>query len=341
MKRFLVYMLKCFVAAVISVALLSLISMVYYNPPIAVEQPNGVTNFKYTPDTSWSFMWEGYGHGKTDSIGYNNAYYDNLTDPDIVFVGSSHMEALQVPEDKNCVYVLNEKFDKDDSKDNDYKCFNLGMSGHFFEITASNYRYIAQEYKDAKYIVLEAFNVEYSPEMLDNMLAEKYREPIEKKGFIAETVQKVPFFRLMYKKLNETMSVSVAPETAPGDEKEPDINVYIEKMGAVLDKIANISEENGVQPIILLHERFWRDKEGNIVLEMDEKHKNAFKKCCAERGIEVIDVSAEMIEHYEKTDEFSYGFANSTPGEGHLNTTGHAIIADVVYKHINEMEERK
>lgn len=91
MKRTFFYICKCIVAAVISLVILSLLSMVYYNPPIAAVQPNGSTNFKYISDSKWSCMLEGFGKGKTDHTGYNNAYYEDVSNPDIVFVGSSHL----------------------------------------------------------------------------------------------------------------------------------------------------------------------------------------------------------------------------------------------------------
>ena len=73
-----------------------------------------------------------------------------------MYLNSYHkdMEALNVPEDKNCVYLLNEMFDKDGVEDNNFKCLNLGISGNFFETTASNYEYIADKFKGSKYVVI-------------------------------------------------------------------------------------------------------------------------------------------------------------------------------------------
>ena len=101
MKKFATYLFKCIIAGAISLVLLSLFSLVYYNPPIATEQPDSVTNYRFVPNKNWSFMLEGVGFGKTDNLGYNNAYYNECLTPDIVFIGSSHLEALQVPQDAN------------------------------------------------------------------------------------------------------------------------------------------------------------------------------------------------------------------------------------------------
>ena len=335
-------MCKCCIAGVISLIVLSLFSAVYYNPPIATVQPDGVTNYKYVPNTGWSYMLEGFGHGKTDSTGYNSAYYSDATEYDIVFAGSSHLEALNVPSDANFVYLLNEMLDTDDLSDNDYKCLNLGVSGHFFEVTASNYEYIADKFADAKYIVIEVFNAEYSADVLDGILENRYREPMAEKGAIYEAVKRIPFVRLMYKKIGEVMSVSNA--AALEVENNASLNadevmaVYTEKMSAVLEEIAAFSSEKGITPIILMHERFWENSDGGIVMETNEDYKAAFKLCCEDNGIKVIDVCYDMVAYYEATDILPYGFSNSVPGEGHLNVTGHRIIAECVYKFITETE---
>ena len=343
MKKFAGYLFKCIIAGVISVVLLSLFSLVYYNPPIATEQPDSVTNFRFIPNKNWTFMLEGVGFGKTDNLGYNNAYYADCSDPDIVFIGSSHIEALQVPQDANCVYILNQMFDNDDAVDNNFKCINLGVSGHSFEISASNFKYVADKFPNSKYIILETSNVEFSPDVLDDIIAEKFHTPIEKKGFIAENAQKIPFIRLMYKKFNES---AVAKQTAPANDNpvqkdEPDMNVYIEKMSTILGGIYHLSAEKGIEPIILLHERFWEDKDGNIETEMNKTYKDAFVKCCEDNGVKVIDANPDMISAYKENFEFSYGFSNSTPGAGHLNKTGHRIMAENIYRKINEMEDAK
>jgi lysophospholipase L1-like esterase len=346
MKRFVLYLCKCFLAGVIALVLLSLISAVYFNPPIAVEQTDGSTNFKYIPNSKWSYMWEGFGKGKIDDAGYNNSYEADVSDPDIVFAGSSHMEALQVPDDANCVYLLNEMLDQDDIATNDYQCLNIGISGHFFETTASNYQYIAKKFRGAKYVIIEVFDAKYSPDVLDQIIEDQFHAPMEKKGALHTTLQKNPFVRLMYKKLNETMATQNTSANPDGEgavsaNQESLIQDYSEKMNTILAEIAETSAENEIIPIILMHERFWLNDDGDIVMGMDETYKKAFLECCETNQIQVIDVSSDMVNEYKENFAFSYGFSNSAPGEGHLNETGHRVIAEAVYQCINEIEAIK
>lgn len=337
MKKCVCYLVKYCVAAFVSIVILSLFSLVYYNPPVATVQPDWVTNYKFVPNKKWSYMMEGFGYGVINNQGYNNAYYKDCSNPDIVFIGSSHLEAIQVPENSNFIYLLNEKFDEDG---NDFKCINLGISGHFFEVSVSNFEYVINTYKDAKYIVIEASNIEYSPSELDDVINCKFHDPLKERGFLYETAQKIPYLRLIYKKITEINKAdnSIVNSEASQLSEDNDMNVYSDKIQIILERILKLSEDNGIEPIILMHGSFLADTNGNIVTSNDPAYNSAFKKCCEKVGIKVVDVLPEMIEHYKNTFAFSYGFSNSVPGSGHLNKTGHKIIADVLYDRINEME---
>lgn len=343
MKNIVVFLSKCVIAGIISIVLLSLFTLIYHNPPIAIQQPDFTTNFKFEANSSWSYMLEGFGYGKTDELGYNNAYYTDCSNPDIIFFGSSHLEAMQIPQDANCVYLLNEKFDKDDLTYNDFKCLNLGASGHAFEVSLSNYEYVLKKYKDLKYMVIETYNVEFSPTMLDEIAEGKFHAPDEQKGLAHRIAQRVPYIRLLYKKINEAAAAKAVPVDNAGSQVSDDdnIDIYTDKMNAILNKMAKRFEENDVKPIILLHQHFWEDSNRNIVTENKEEYINAFKMCCENNGIKVIDMVQPMVDCYKNTFELSYGFSNTAPGEGHLNKTGHRIIAEEVYKNINEMEKNK
>lgn len=341
MKRIVGYLLKCIVAFVIAFVILSLFSLIYYNPPLATEQPDFITNHKFETNTGWTFMLEGAGFGVIDNIGYNNAYYKDCSSPDVVVVGSSHTEALQVPQNANFVHLMNQKFAEDDLPDNDFECLNIGVSGHSFEVSVSNFEHIVNKYKDAKYIIIETYNNKFSPSKLDKMAEGKYHSPLKQRGLVYRTAQKVPYFRLLYKKVQEAA-------TAKSDENEAnlisdnnyDINTYTQKLDAVLNKISTLADANGIKTIILLHEGFALDEEGNILEKDTVLYKNIFKDCCEKNGITAVDVLPAMIDNYKKTFEFSYGFSNTVPGKGHLNKTGHRIIAQELYEQINKMEVR-
>lgn len=341
MNRIVKYLLKCVVAAAISFVVLSLFSLIYYNPPLATEQPELITNSKFETNSRWAYMLEGFGQGVIDNIGYNNAYYNDCVQPDIVVIGSSHTEALQISQNDNFVYLLNQKFVEDDLDYNNLKCLNLGVSGHSFGVSVSNFEHVVNKFGEAKYIVIETSEFKFSPAKLEKMAEGKYHSPLKQRGMVYRTAQKVPYLRLLYKKIQESANAKGNDNVAKSDSgSNYGVSIYTEKLNTVLKKISTLAEESGIKTVILLHESFSVDTNGNIVEKENELYKDAFKDCCEKNGITVVDVLPEMIDNYKKTFEFSYGFSNTVPGSGHLNKTGHRIVAEQLYEQINEMEVR-
>ena len=255
MKKIMCYILKCIISGVIACAVLSVFALVYYNPPVAITQGENITNFKYVPNKNWSYMLEGFGYGTTDDCGYNNAYNKDSESPDIVFMGSSQMEALQVPERNNFVYLLNERLNSDNRTDNDFFCYNLGISEHFFEVSVSNVRYAAEKYKGAKYIVLEAFDVEFDNSQLDKMLNGEYHNPMAEKGFVHTMVRKVPYIRLLYKKLSEVSPAGEQSSLIAEGGEDKNIDTYRKKISIILKNISDICKSNGSEAVVLIHDR--------------------------------------------------------------------------------------
>lgn len=44
-----------------------------------------------------------------------------------------------------------------------------------------------------------------------------------------------------------------------------------------------------------------------------------------------------FLKEYEASYEVPYGFSNTSPGTGHLNRTGHRLVAEELYKMIGEV----
>lgn len=63
-----------------------------------------------------------------------------------------------------------------------------------------------------------------------------------------------------------------------------------------------------------------------------------FKEECEHMDIDFIDTGDAFLEHYNRYHELPYGFANTTPGNGHLNEVGHKIMADVIIDYLEEVD---
>jgi hypothetical protein len=64
---------------------------------------------------------------------------------------------------------------------------------------------------------------------------------------------------------------------------------------------------------------------------------DVFSEICRESGIDFIDVGEEFVSYYNQYSKLPYGFLNTTLGGGHLNETGHRIIADAILDYLKEV----
>ena len=212
MKKLLIFLLKFCISSVLAVTILSLWCLVYYNPPIAIAQPDRYTNNRYQPHSWWADMTEGYGWGSIDNIGYNNAADYDSSLKTIAFIGSSQVQAIQVPQNKNMVSLTQKMLHSDQDPSNDYQCLNVGVSGHFFNISASNYEYFVEHFDNVDYVVLELGGFDYTAEDLDKMIAGDFHSDQGERNIIYTTLQKVPYLRLLVKQWQD-----VTKEDKPGE----------------------------------------------------------------------------------------------------------------------------
>ena len=71
-----------------------------------------------------------------------------------------------------------------------------------------------------------------------------------------------------------------------------------------------------------------------ISFNKDAEMESYLFKSCEENNVPIINMNQSMVDYYQTYQKFSYGFANSNIGTGHLNTVGHELIAQSVYNEI-------
>lgn len=338
MKRKFLFALKLCISCVLATTILSAFCLVYYNPPIATPQEDKYTNYKFIAGSNWANMTEGFGYGYINNIGYNNHSDYDPQAPTIAFIGSSHTMAMQVPQNKNFVSITQNLLSGDTNPDNDLQCINLGVSGHFFNICASNFDYFAEHYEGVQYAVMEVFSINYSEEQLDKILAGDYHSDMTQRGTLYNLSQRIPYLRLIKKQYQDLHDAEDATDTAG---TEIDYDTYEEKLNLVMQKLADTAAQHGITLIMLYHHSLILNPDNTAQTSNDPQLEARFIACCNENQIPVIDMTKPMADHFENTYEPSYGFANTKPGEGHLNEVGHRLIAEAVYDEIiQQMEGR-
>ena len=334
------------ISGILALMILNVFSLLQDNIPFARIQTDKITNNGYEPNSIWIAMGEGCGFGIRDEYGYNNAYDRNMDNPDVIIMGSSHMEAREVVENKNCVYLLNDKLFTDSIAENDLQCFNLGVQGHNFMVQSSNLNYVLERFTDAKLVVMEIYDLRFTEEQLERMLDNGYHEDMKERNFLYRTVQKIPFVRTIWRKYAGIFDVQ---ETDDIVEKESEKNQttisksnddeYIYNLNKVINQIATSAKKNECRLMIFYHNKFDVLEDGTLVRTDDNMYYNAFKNVCEENEVIFVDVIDSFMSHYDKTYEMPYGFSNTTPNVGHLNEIGHQIISEELYKKINELLE--
>ena len=66
-----------------------------------------------------------------------------------------------------------------------------------------------------------------------------------------------------------------------------------------------------------------------------------YRAACASNGIIFLDTGDAFLRAYEKDYSVPYGFANTTFLTGHLNKTGHRIVAEAFYQALTQLQEEE
>lgn len=64
-----------------------------------------------------------------------------------------------------------------------------------------------------------------------------------------------------------------------------------------------------------------------------------FAECCRAAGIDFINMHDAFVNNYKNKGEFPKGFPNSRLADGHLNITGHRLIAETIFHYLKEKEQ--
>lgn len=154
--------LRILSAGMVSFLLLSFFCHFYTRWPVHIPNDAGNTDYIWQPGARWMLMTEGISWGKIDDEGYNNLQV--IEDPNVLILGSSHMEAKNVPQTRNTAYLLQEQLGPD------FRVYNKGISGHFFAKVCQYLRENLELYETApKYVIIETDSLAVSQEDVNNI----------------------------------------------------------------------------------------------------------------------------------------------------------------------------
>lgn len=335
-------------AAIVAVIILSLIVSVYSLSPLRVQNPQGNTDYVWKSDSYWTNMSEGVSFGRMDANGFNNP--EVIEDPDIILLGSSHIESKNVNQDENTAYYLSEDFD------DRYSVYNMGISGHIFYKVCQYLPDTLSIYQDnePKYVVIETDDINLTKEDVKAVLNHTVETtPVYDSGLVA-TLQKNPAFRQFYHQLDSGMMEILFPELAKNEttqnnsvsDAKDDTASSIETnkpavdtapYGQFMSYLGDLEQQYNTDIIIFFHPCEQLNADGSLSFTNNE-NTVVFAEYAEKYGITYIDMTDSFEQMYDEDHHVPHGFITGEIASGHLNKYGHKAIADRLYDTISGME---
>ena len=329
--NFLKNLLKTVLAGILAVAILCLIFTPYTFTPIHESNKQGNTDYIWPANANWFKMTEGISVGKFDANGFNNP--EVIENPDIVIVGSSHMEATDVPQDKNVAYRLNEIFE------GKYETYNMGISGHTMTKLVKYLPVTVELFEnDPKYIVMEISNSLIKQSAVDNIRNGTVAvDPSYDTGLIA-TLQKLPFIRLVYQQISGGLLKLFMPSGSAPKAQAPDV-ISEEAYDGMFTLIREALENSQSHLIIVYQPTAILQEDGSVIFDVNEETVGLMAEKSAAYGFTFLDMTEAYGELYETEQKLPHVFITGAIGEGHMNADGHNAMAIALAEVINQLEQ--
>lgn len=286
-------------------------------------------------------MTEGISYGITDANGYNNKSVTE--DPEIIFLGSSHLQGMCVMQKENMCYLLDEKFE------GKYHVYNMGVSGHtLYKVTQYLENSLNIFEKKPKYVIIETSSVTLTEYEVQNALHGKVKKTeVVDTGVLAE-MQKIPFFRQMYHQLdggilkmllpNNKKKADSASSLSVTAEQTPQISIDEKPYDLLMNYFQKIEQQYNTQIVIMFHPFESLHSDGSISFAETECAK-VFSQYAEKQGIGFVDMTEDFENMYYENHHVPHGFPMGKLGVGHINKYGHAAVADKLYNYISALEE--
>lgn len=295
-----------------------LIPYYHYTPGIPLEV-NG-THEIYYPGSSFWTAGEGRSSGRFDENGYLNPA-GSKEDDYVLVMGSSHTMGKEVPEGLSYSRILSGEYG--------IPVYNMSMDGHLYPDIVSGFDAALKQFPDSSCLVIETAFTKFDSGDLKNALDQRKYDEAYTGRVLAGNAQGVtllksriqtwfPYRILLKQKINALKAEEKEHEEMTGEEYLKALDDTMKLMRSVYDK-----------PIVILyHPTLNIDKDGNVSAAVDDEETlKAFESCCKSNDIEFVDMSETFISDYKENLRLPHGFMNTSMGTGHLNRTGHALVA--------------
>lgn len=318
------WIVKALLAGLAAFAVLCAACAFYFNVPVRVSNPDGTTEYRYEPNRRYFRGTEGFGTGRTNNEGFNNLRdYKHGDTINILLMGSSHMEGFCVPQADSAAAVLNRLFG------GEKYVYNIGMAAHTFPYCAEHLDRALAVYAPTDAAVIELAKLGYGPAELDAAVDGTLPEIRAHEGGVVTAAQKIPYLRLFYTKYfqGDGQAAGDAAQTPAGDLEA--------SLSRLLQKLGETGRAHGVSVILAYTPTVLPDEGGHIAVQEQPDERALYQRLCAENGIVFLDLTERNLAAAEELGQLPFGFANTSPGTGHINSLGLRLFAEGVYEQLS------
>ena len=249
-----------------------------------------------------------------DNKGFNNIDSSTSNSPDVLLMGSSHLEAINVDKRENTAYYLSELLPN-------HSIYNIGISGHYIYQCAKNLSDAVKYYLPQQYVVIETATVSLDNDRMEKVVNGSLSSiPSYDSGALFYVQKYCPAIKSIY---NCVTNWKNAEKMTTKQSESMDLNL--------LDRFIHLmsnSVGNDCKLIVVYHPTTSLDNSGNIVLQTSSSDLQAFRDACEKYNIEFVDISKQVIDLYNQQHRLIHGFENTAVGSGHLNRYGHLLLAE-------------
>lgn len=321
--------LKALLAGIISLILLSGFCWGYSFDGIHIEPESGATDYVWEPNQLKVTMKEGFSRLHMDAAGYNNAF-DYSDSPDILLMGSSHMEALQVSEDENTGALLNKILPQ-------YKTYNIGMSGHTIYRCMDNMDNALEKYHPQKYLVMVVDTVDLSVDEMQEVVDQTAVPMPSHNSGIVYYIQKIPSIKVIYKQLTDWVKLE-EEETISLNEEFQFPEGYETVLGEFIHRAAGKADTCDVELLIVFKPSQSLQENDTLSYGYTREYLDIFQSVCEKENVNFLDATEAFANLYQEEHKLAHGFINSAVGVGHINADGHRVLAYAIADKIQELE---
>ena len=314
-----------------AMVLLSLFSVAYDNSGIKIADRTGATATKWEGKQFVSNMSEGIAWLFTDANGYNNAA---VTEPDILLMGDSHFEALQVLQGDNAASRLAEF--------SGLKTYNIGISGRKIHLCVKSMSYALSAYHPSGYIVFDLSGCGLRQADMESALVPSPASSSNLR-FTSGPVyylKQIPCVKPILYQTQQWMSQDARKTESEKSVIQPDAE-YERVMREFIYTIRDRAAEYNVKAIIVYHPSSELQEDGTVRYSSSgDVCLPLFSGLCEEAGVLFVDMTDDFRALYENQSILVNGFINTAVGAGHLNQYGHKLIAERLARVILEDQKQ-